>query len=168
MSLCIRCTTLLLPVPPGSLRKILYSFWFFFMFYCIYEALAPCSVVHYYMALISVQVAYMSTIVLKIHILPFCPFCMQHTHCISCISGVVMTHCIYGIFFFLLLILQCVETLDICCSIILCNIWVTISHADCGILFSKSWRSTSNATQFSLIFFAFWCMISRLDMYESW
>ena len=85
---------------------------------CIYVALAPCSVVHYYMALIFVQGAYMSAIVLKIHVLPFSCFCIQHTQCISFVSGVVMTHCIYCIFFFFLLILQCGETLHMCCSVI--------------------------------------------------
>ena len=41
-----------------------------------------------------------SAIVIKIHILPFCCFCIQHTQCICHISGVVMTQCICGIFFF--------------------------------------------------------------------
>ena len=125
------------------------------MSHCTYVALLPCSIVHYYMALIFVQGPYMSAVVLKIHILPFSYFCIQHTQCICCISGLVMTHCIYGIFFFLLLIRQCAETLHICCSIILYNTWANISHADCGILFSKSCRSKSNASHSSLNFFFF-------------
>ena len=93
------------------------------MSYCIYVALAPCSVVHYYMVMIFVQGGYMSTIVLKIHVLPFSCFCIQHTQCLSFVSGVVMTQCIYSIFFFLFLILQCGETLHMCCSVILHYIW---------------------------------------------
>ena len=119
------------PCSLWATQKNSLSFSVFSMSYCIYVALAPCSVVHYYNALICVQIAYMSATVLKIHILPFCCFCIQHTQCISCISHVVMTHCIYGIFFFLLLILQCVETLDICCSIILCDIWS--KHLPCRL-----------------------------------
>ena len=72
--------------------------------------------------IIFVQGLYTSAIVLKVHVEPFSCFCIQHTQCISFISGVVMTHCIYSIFF-LLLILQCSETLHICCSIILWYIW---------------------------------------------
>ena len=103
----------------------------------------------------------------EIHVLPFSCFCIQHTQCISFVSGVVMTHCIYSIFFFLLLILQCVQTLHMCLSS--CNIfWATISHADCGILFSKSYRSKVNATQSSLNLFAFWGIISCLLMYDLW
>ena len=40
---------------------------------------------NYYMVLICVQVMYMCAIVMKIHILPFCYFCIQHTQCICCI-----------------------------------------------------------------------------------
>ena len=104
-------------------KKNSISFLVFSMSHCIYVAFAPCSVVHYYMVLIFVQGPYTSATVLKIHVFPFSCFCIQHTQCISCISGVVMTHCIYQIFFFLLLILQCAETLHICCFIILCYIW---------------------------------------------
>ena len=74
ISRCMRCTTWLLPIPPGSLRKTIYSFLVFSVSYCIYIVPAPCSIVHYYMALICVLVTYMYAIVLKIHILPFCCF----------------------------------------------------------------------------------------------
>ena len=110
----------------NSVSSLVYS-----MPYCIYVALAPCSVVHYYMVLIFVQGAYMPAIVLKNHVLPFSWFCIQHTQCISSVSGVVMIHFIYSIFFFLLLILQCAETLQICCSIILCYIWS--NHLPCRL-----------------------------------
>ena len=96
-----------------------------------YVAPEPCSVVHYYMVLIFVQGLYTSAIVLKINVLPFSCFCIQHTQCISFISGVVKTHCINSIFFFLLLILQCEETLHICCSIILSYIWS--NHLPCRL-----------------------------------
>ena len=43
------------------------------------------------MALIFVQVAYMSAIVLKIHVLPFSYFCLQNQQCICFVSGVVIT-----------------------------------------------------------------------------
>ena len=111
------------PCPPWATQKNSVSFLSVSISYCIYVALAPCSVVQYYMVFTFGQGAYMSAIVLKTHVLPFSCFCMQHTQCICCISGVVMIHCIYSIFFFLLLILQCAETLHICCSIYLCDIW---------------------------------------------
>ena len=104
MSLYMRCTTWLFPVPLGLLEKSV-SFLLFSMSYCIYVALASCSVVHYYMVLIFVQGPYISAIILKIHVLPFSHFCIQHQQCISFVSGVVMIHCIYSIFLFLLLIL---------------------------------------------------------------
>ena len=117
------------------------------------------------MMLVFVQGVYTSAIVLKIHVLPFSCFCIQYTQCISFVSGVVITHCIYSIFF-LLLILQCGETLQMCCSVILSYIWS--NHLpDCGILFSKSCRSKLNATQSLLNPFAFWCIISYLLMYDS-
>ena len=65
------------------------------------------------MALIFVQGPYMSAVVLKIHVLPFSCFCIQHQQFICFVSGVVITHCIYCIFFFLLFILQCGETLHV-------------------------------------------------------
>ena len=120
------------PCPPWATQKNSVSFLLFSMSYCMYVALAPCSVVHYYMLLIFVQGAYMSAIVLKIHVLPFRCFCIEHTQCMSFVSGVVMTHCIYNIFFFLFLILQCGP----CTCVVLssCTIFrASISHADCGI-----------------------------------
>ena len=87
------------PCPPWAIQKNSVSFLVFSMSYCIYVALAPCSVVLYYMALISVQGPCTSAIVLNIHLLPFSCFCIQHTQSISFGSGVVMTHCIYSIFF---------------------------------------------------------------------
>ena len=137
------------------------------MSYCIYVALAPCSVVHYYMAFIFVQGAYTSAIVLKIHVLPFSCFCMQHIQCISFVSGVVMTHCIYSIFFSLLLILQCAETLHICCSIILCYIWS--NHLPCRlwyIVFQILQVQVKCHTVFTESFFGFLCIISCLLMYD--
>ena len=123
------------PCPHWATQKNSVSFLVFSMSHCIYVALAPCFVVHYNMVLICVQDLYMSAIVLKIHVLPYSCFCIQHTQCISCISGVVMTNFIYGIFFFLLLILKCAQP----CTFVVpssCVIFVaTISHADCGILF---------------------------------
>ena len=144
------------------------------MSYCIYVALAPCSIVHNHMALICVQVVYMSAIVLKIHILPFCCFCIQHTQFISCISGVAMTLCIYGIFFFLLLILQCVETFNICCSIILCNIWsnhlpfrlwyvfqILQVHVKCYTVFIEFFY----ILMYDILFTHVWVMISCICWY---
>ena len=64
---------------PWTTEKYSVSFFLFFMSYCIYVTLAPCSIVQYYMALFCVQVAYMCATVMKIHILPFCCFCKQHT-----------------------------------------------------------------------------------------
>ena len=111
------------PCLPWATKKNSVCFLLFSMSECIYVALAPCSVVHYYMVLIFVQGVYMFAIVLKIHVLPFSSFYIQHQQWISFVSGVVITHCIYCIFFFLLFILQCGETLDMCCSVILHYIW---------------------------------------------
>ena len=121
------------PCLPWATQKNSVSFLVFSMSYCIYAALAPCSVVHYYMVLIYVLDLYTSAIALKFHVLPFSCFCIQHTQCISFVSGVVMTQCIYSISFLLLVILQCAETLHICCSIILCYIWS--NHLPCRLWF---------------------------------
>ena len=69
--------------PPWATQKNSLSFLLFSMSYCFYLALAPCSVVHYYTTLIFVQGADMSAIVLKIHVLPFSCFSIQHQQCIS-------------------------------------------------------------------------------------
>ena len=66
------------PCPPWTTQKNSVSFLLFSMSECIYVALAPCSVVHVYIALIFVQGAYMSAIFLKFHALPFSCFCIQH------------------------------------------------------------------------------------------
>ena len=61
----------------GATYKNSVSCLFFSMSYCIYVTLTPCSIIHYYMVLICVQVMYMCAIVMKIHILSFCCFCIQ-------------------------------------------------------------------------------------------
>ena len=66
---------------PWPTEKYSLSFLVLSMSYCTYVTLAPCSIVHHYMALLCIQVLYMCAIVVQIHILLFCCFC---------ISGVVM------------------------------------------------------------------------------
>ena len=114
----------------GHLEKLCILFVFFHVL-LHYVTVTPCSIIHYYMVLICVQVMYTCAIVMKIHILPFCCFCIQHTQCICCIFGVVMTQCISCIFFSLFMILLCVETLDICSCVILCKVWS--SHLPCRL-----------------------------------
>ena len=82
----------------GCLEKFCILF-AFSMSYCIYVTLAPCSIVHDYLALICVQVVYMCAIVLKIHILPSCCFYIQHTQCICCIFCIVMTQYLWCLVF---------------------------------------------------------------------
>ena len=119
------------------------------------------------MALIFVQGVYMSAVVLQIHVLPFSCFCIQHRQFISFVSGVVITHCIF-VSSFTCYSLCNVEKPCTCVVLSSCTIFgATISNADCGILFSKSCRSRSNATQSSLNLFAFSCIIYCLLMYDS-
>ena len=101
------------------------------MSWCINVALAPSSVVHYYMVLIFVQGAHMSAIVLKIHILPFSCFCIQHTQCISFVSGVVMTQYLLYLLFLVLPFCNVEKPLLMCCSVILHYIWS--NHLPCRL-----------------------------------
>ena len=103
--LCMRHTMRLFPVPPWTTQKNSVSFLLFSMSLCIYVALAPHSIVHYYMMLFCVQGVYIFAIFLKIHVLCFNYFCIQHWQFISFVSGVVISHCIYCIFLFYFLML---------------------------------------------------------------
>ena len=79
--------------------------------------------------------------------------------------SVVFLVCIYSIFFFLLVILQCTETLHICCSIILCYIWS--NHLPCRMWYIVFQILQVKCHTVFIESFAFLCIISCLLMYDS-